>query len=58
MSEDDKDVLVEAMQSLFMLMHTQCEIATLIAKNQNAPKYLYEQVIDLREQIIREIRES
>lgn len=42
----------ELMELMLMLIHTQREIATLVAKNQNAPKYLYEQVRDLQDQIL------
>lgn len=55
MNMDDKRVLIDCMRSMFMLIETQREIATIKAKNQNAPKYLYEQASDIKDKIIHTI---
>lgn len=52
MKREDKRALVESADLLFMLIHTRCEIAQLVVKNQNAPKYLYEQANDLQRQVL------
>lgn len=52
MTTDDKKILVEMANTMFLLIHTKCEIATLVAKHQNAPKYLYEQAQDLQNRVM------
>ncbi|MGF6139014.1 hypothetical protein [Pseudomonas laurylsulfatiphila] len=52
MTKQDSLDVAEMLEHVFQLIHTKCEIATLVAKNQNAPKYLYEQASDQQEHIL------
>ena len=55
MNTDDKKILVDMPQLMFLLINTRCEITKLEVKNQNAPKYLHEQARDLQGEIMRAI---
>lgn len=49
--QDSKDI-AEIMENMFLLIHTKCEIATLVAKSQNAPRYLYQQAEQQQDHIL------
>lgn len=58
MTTDDRAVLVDMAHWLFMLLDTERQINQLVAKNQNAPKHLYEQSEDLKQRIVTRIFED
>ncbi|WJM88682.1 hypothetical protein QDY63_14865 [Pseudomonas brenneri] len=53
----DKISLRDIVEKMFQLIQTRTEIATLVAKNQNAPKYLYQQASDLQDDILTSVQQ-
>jgi len=49
--------LTEIVEKMFLLIHTKCEITKLEVRNQNAPKYLYEQARSLQDDILQVVNE-
>lgn len=54
----DKIDLRNIVEDLFLLIHTEREIAVLIAKNQNAPHYLCRQAEEIKDRILFDIDTS
>lgn len=52
MNRQDSSDIADMLENVFLLIHTKCEIATLVAKNQNAPKYLYQQAEQQQDHIL------
>lgn len=57
MNQKDYMMMEEILRMVFALIHQKMEIAEAAAKNQNAPKYMYEQAADLQQQILERLYE-